>query len=107
MADGPKDAWEKAEIVFKILAAVAIPIILLIGGFYFDSLLSEQEAESQIVQVAVETLRDPATPDNLRAWAVDVINAYSKVKLNDDLRQELITGLTFPEIPPITETPTP
>jgi hypothetical protein len=103
----PKDTWQKAETASKILSALAIPIILLIGGFYFDSILSEREAQSQIVQVAVETIRDPETPDSLRRWAVDVINAYSKVKLDQNLQQELITGLTFPDSPVTSETATP
>jgi hypothetical protein len=102
-----KNGWEKAEILSKILAALAIPIILLLGGSYFDSILSERAAQAQIVQVAVETLRDRDTPDNLRRWAVDVINAYAPVKLDPGLQQELIQGLTFPDGPAIVETPTP
>lgn len=110
MANGnQKDKWDITETIFKILSAIAIPVVLAIAGYYFNAALTEREVQGQIVQVAVETLRDPATKENthLRAWAVSVINTYSGVPLSAELQQDLIQGLSLPKSPSIDETPTP
>jgi type II secretory pathway pseudopilin PulG len=100
------DRWSKIERISKILAAIAIPVVLGVGGWVVQNQLQHQTAALQqqlqnqtvskdYVQLAVSLLREPdkskVTPE-LRAWAVDLLNAYSAVRLDDTTARNLKSG---------------
>jgi hypothetical protein len=85
---------DKAENAAKIFSLVAIPIILAIGGWVVQQRLAESASQQEFVKMAINILN--AKPDKetlfLRDWAVDLLNAYSPVKLNPKAAKALRSG---------------
>ncbi len=82
-----KDGWDKAKIIADILKIV---VILYIGSLVNISLKS-REIGLNYVQLATGILQNEPNEESkhLRNWAIDVINEYSKVRLNKKARNEL------------------
>ncbi|MDQ3743440.1 MAG: hypothetical protein M3444_03565 [Acidobacteriota bacterium] len=107
------DRWGKIERISRILSVAAIPVVLAIGGWIVQHQMQNQAATLQqqlqnqtvskdYVQLAVSILREPdkskVSPE-MRDWAVNLLNAYSAVKLNDDVAKKLKEGQTV--LPPL------
>jgi hypothetical protein len=96
------DRLARLEALSKILAALAIPIVLAIGGWVVQQRVQTQTVSKDYVQLAVSILREPdaskVTPE-LREWAVDLLNAYSAVKLGSGVSDRLKSGATV--LPPL------
>jgi hypothetical protein len=87
--------------------------VLAIGGWIVQNQLQNQTAIVQqqlldqtvskdYVQLAVSILREPdqsKVRPELRGWAVDLLNAYSTVKLNEGIAQQLKSGQVV--LPPL------
>ena len=100
------DKWSKVEKLSRVLSIVAIPVVLAIGGWIVQNQLQNQTAIVQqqlqnqtvskdYVQLAVSILREPDQSKirpELRVWAVDLLNAYSAVKLNESTATQLKNG---------------
>ena len=82
-----KDGWDKLQVIINFSAVVVIAGI----GLFVDSTLKKHEVNVKYVEMAVGILR--AKPDesqkNLRAWAISVVNAYSKIPLSTEAQEEL------------------
>jgi len=89
------------EQLSRILAAIAIPIVLLFGSWLIQDALSERSVNKDYVALAVSILAksDKEVDQGLRAWAVNLLNANSPVKFDPSTSQKLTTGeIQLPEI---------
>jgi len=96
----PTSPWEKAKTASTILASVVLPVVALVLGHQFSAALKERELQGKYVELAVSILREQPKDGsaNLRAWATEVIDRYSGVKMTTDTRQDLIQRTPLPAI---------
>jgi hypothetical protein len=97
------DIWEKAKAASSIVAAVFLPIVLLVVGNNYSGAIKERELQGRFVELAVDILKQPPTPDtrNLRDWATEVVSRYSGVELSPATRKDLIENTPLPSsLPP-------
>jgi hypothetical protein len=86
-----RETWAKAKDLATIFSLIAIPIIL----HSFQDRLATRGIEKDYVQLAVEILRQPEGKENtnseqLRTWAVKVVDEYAPVKLTAEVKSELV-----------------
>lgn len=91
----PKDRWDKADIVGRLLTSTLIPVGLGIGGFYVSVALQDRAAKQKTAEIAVAVLQsnNKSTPE-LRAWALGVFNSTlleAKHPLPSAAQKELAT----------------
>ena len=82
-----KDVWD----IIKILGVVIIaPLIAFVGTMYTNA-LKEQEINVKNIELAVDILKQESekTDKDVRQWAIDTINEYSKVKLTSEAKEAL------------------
>jgi len=86
-----RDQWfaHAISVTIAVIAAAAS----LSGALYKYKSDGGQIAEKYI-EVAIKILSGPKSPsspenDSLRLWALDVVNKYSQVKLNESAREEI------------------
>lgn len=91
MSDEPPSIWKKAQTVSTIIASVLIPIVIAFIGHIVNQSIKNNELSLSYIELAVGILKDEPKPgtENLRAWAIDVVNNYSSVKLTTDAKKEL------------------
>ena len=89
--------WDKLKILSGAVAAVLVPVILLIVGQSYTAAIKEREVEAKFVELAISILKDrPNAGDaSIREWATKVIDKYSGVELGDTAKQYLITSQFF------------
>lgn len=87
----------------KIAAAIAIPVILAIVGYFVQSTvttrtlalqdsISQRENSAAYVQLAVSILSQKKSAAPLRKWAAEVMNKQGPVPLDDALVKQLEEG---------------
>jgi len=88
------NGWEKV----KIFSAILIPAVLALVGHWYTSAISEREVQAKFVELGVSILQAPPRQDsmNLRSWAVEILNKYSGVPLDDATRKDLIENVPLP-----------
>ena len=99
---GRPDPWNQLETISRILAIAAIPIVVALGGWLVQRQLQKQSVGKDYVQIALSILREPDSSKvsvELRSWAVDLLNAYSAVKLSDAVSKGLKAGQAV--LPPL------
>lgn len=99
---GKPDPWSRLETISRILSIAAVPIVLALGGWIVQRQLQKQSVGKDYVQLAVSILREPDSSKvsiELRSWAVDLLNAYSAVKLSDSISKGLKAGQAV--LPPL------
>ncbi|MDX6289467.1 MAG: hypothetical protein QOH42_1266 [Blastocatellia bacterium] len=97
-----RDPWNRIETISRILSIAAIPIVLALGSWIVQRQLQKQSVGKDYVQLAVSILREPDSAKvsiDLRSWAVDLLNAYSAVKLSDAISKGLKAGQAV--LPPL------
>jgi len=77
----------------SLIASVLVPIAVVIIGNMYSSAIKESETSVRYVELAVEILKTNPSNDNsnMREWAVDLINNYSEIEINQQTRAELLT----------------
>jgi hypothetical protein len=72
------------------IATVVIPVVLAYLGHIFSKAIKEKDLSARYIELAVGILKQAPTPNNqnLRKWAVDLINAYSKVPIDERIAKE-------------------
>lgn len=96
------DSWAGIEAVSRILSIAAIPIVIAVGGWLVQKRLQEQSVRKDYVQLAISILREPSSEKvgtELKGWAVDLLNAYSEVKLTQKVSRTLKEGKAV--LPPL------
>lgn len=80
--------------VVSIVSSIAVPIVVAAFGWIVQDRLSRQVVGKDYVQMAVTILSDTSTKSDqdLRAWAVAVIDETAPLKLSDGLKTSLTTG---------------
>src|SRR4051812_10886582 len=90
-----RDGWERMSLVAGWTAAIVIPVLLALAGYYFNLVLKNRESETKMIELAIGVLRVEPTGDDtekaLRNWAMDVIDKYSEVRLPAEVRSHLET----------------
>lgn len=71
----PKDAWDKADILGKLLGSILIPVGLAATGYYVNAALQDRAAKEKTAEIAVTVLQssDTSIPE-LKIWARKVFN---------------------------------
>lgn len=93
-AETRKGLWEKAEPVSKVLAAVAIPIVLAAGGWWIQASVTQQSISKDYVSLSINILQKPQgeVDQGLRRWATDLLNRYAPVRLPENTLEGLRDG---------------
>lgn len=96
--DNGRNAFDTVESLAKIAATLALPIVLAYAGYTFAAAQRKQELRRDYVQLAVTVLQSQNTKDNdLRGWAVQVLNENASVKLSQSAMFRLSNGtITIP-----------
>ena len=88
--------WERTA---RILSLIAIPVVIAIIGAVIQATLSRSTVSRDYVQLAVSILTTDKTktPQELREWAVDLLDANSPTKFSKDVADRLKGGeINFP-----------
>lgn len=110
MAASEKDVWDKFRAATGI-SLIAVPILVAWFGSSIERSNKEAEVRLQTVEMAIGILQSPPeeeTESSLRAWAIDVVNSYSGIRLSEDAMQELLTNplpRTIGQFQPILDRP--
>jgi hypothetical protein len=88
------ESLEKLKLWLQIIATIALPLIVFIIGNQVQRSIATQELGKSYVQMAVEVLKTPPTPENseLRQWAVATVDKHSPIPLSKELREQLKQG---------------
>jgi len=105
---GPPSLADQIEQWCKISAAVAIPVLLALIGYFVNARLQDQAVSQKYVEIATAILQKPidATQDEsqqreLRKWAVDLLKNSSPIVLPKDLPAAFVDGtVSLPESRP-------
>ena len=71
-----KDCWDKAEIVGKIVGAVAIPVVAVCIAWVWNVQQTRQQTAAAMTEIAIGVLStrpDENQPGALREWAISVL----------------------------------
>ena len=90
--DKSGSGWEKAKILSAIVASVFIPLAVALSGNWYAKSLKEKDIQARYIELAIGILMKEPTPENeqIRKWAIDTINHYSEVPIQESARQELL-----------------
>lgn len=91
-AQKKKDVWDKLTALSALIASVLVPIVLAVVGQAYTSTLKESENRVKYTELAISMLKDKPTPEtqDVRAWAIDVVNQYSGVPMSAQVREQLL-----------------
>jgi len=86
--------WDKLESSSKIISAIAIPIVIAIGGWWIQNSITRQSISKDYVALAISVLEKPKAEidQSLRDWAVDLLNEYAPSKFPADTISRLKSG---------------
>jgi WD40 repeat protein len=94
VSDSPD--WERTA---RILSLIAIPVVIAVIGAIIQATLSRSTVSRDYVQLSVSILTadKTKTPQELRDWAVDLLDANSPTKFSKDVADRLKGGeINFP-----------
>jgi len=90
---------EKAKTIANWVAAIAVPLVLGVSGYYVNLSLKGQETQSSMIALSIEILKetpqDSSESKSIRAWAIEVINYYSDVKIPKATQKVIIEKQPF------------
>lgn len=95
--------WQKAESLSRIVAALALPIVLLVVGHMLEGPIREKESSLRLMEIAAGMLQADRSHtkdggDGLRQWAVAVIEKHSGTPFPKEIKADLVSGKT--QLPP-------
>jgi GH24 family phage-related lysozyme (muramidase) len=84
-------SWKKIQILTGLIGAILVPTVVGIIGNTINQSIKNNEIGLSYVQLAVSILKEEPNPntENLRKWAIAVVNNYSDVDLSEEAQQEL------------------
>ncbi|MEM7207506.1 MAG: hypothetical protein AAF434_06765 [Pseudomonadota bacterium] len=87
--------WEKLKILSIAVSSIIIPIVIAIVGHMFSKASAERELQGRFIELSVQILEQEPSEHtkNLRSWAVNVINQYSEVPIDEITKEELIESV--------------
>lgn len=90
-----KDWWDKGQIIATALGAIGVPLIVFIVGSAISSNLKNQDSQTKLIELSINILTSKSiTQENqaIRTWALDVIDMYSEVKMNELQKNILLSN---------------
>jgi hypothetical protein len=101
-----QETLTKIQSIAAIASSVAIPIVIALVGWWVQSSISTEGIKKDYVQMAIGILKDTEKQkdEEMRKWAVSVLDKNSPVPFSEELRNKLEKGsvyvrLPFPEPP--------
>jgi hypothetical protein len=90
----PKDSLDKLESVSRVIAAIAIPAVIALGGWAIQNSVSRQSISKDYVTLAISILEksDVERDSGLREWAVDLLNDNSPTRFSPAIAADLKSG---------------
>lgn len=78
----------------RILSLIAIPLVLGIIGYWVQKNLGDKNLNREYVELAVGILteEEKEVPNEIRSWAVDMLNENSPTKFEKETLERLKTG---------------
>lgn len=94
MTSSVEQKLSRLLVVSQIISVLAIPVVLALVGFWVQHSLQEQQIKRDYVNLAVSLLLpkkegEKETSLELRAWATELLNDSSPVKLSNSQAQSL------------------
>jgi len=85
----------KIQTLSTIISLLATPIIVAMVGWHVQSSISNESIKKDYVQIAIEILKSPEkkNDDEMRKWAVEVLDKNSPVPFSKELRSDLEKGV--------------
>lgn len=97
MSDQPSlpEKWQKIQIIGTPISSFTVPLLGLFGilvGHWYATAVKEKDIQTRYVELSLGILSQQPTDktENIRRWAIEVINHYSEVKIGDETRKELL-----------------
>ena len=84
--------WEIAEKISKTFSIAAIPVVLAVGGWVIQRRLQDQTLQRDYVQLAVTVLKEPASSQDMKDWAVSLLAKNSPVPFAHNIQVNLSNG---------------
>jgi hypothetical protein len=75
---------QRWHFIVWIFVKVATPVVIAAFGWMIQNSINNQAASSQLVAQAMQILSSPDAPAASRRWAVETVNRYSPVKIEED-----------------------
>jgi hypothetical protein len=92
---------DQVEKVARIVSLMAVPIIVGVIGYEYQSAERDKSLALEYVKLSIEVVRDKNTVDPyVHDWAVDTLNHYSQVKMTKELEQSLKKGTSSVDVAP-------
>jgi len=87
-------ALDRLEQISKIIAGIGIPLVVALFGWLIQRQLNAQSIGRDYVQLAVSILKEPKKDGDqeLREWAVALMNANSPIKFGEATSTKLSSG---------------
>jgi hypothetical protein len=88
-----KDLWDKLAVCAAVFASILVPVVLAVVGQAYTSAMKESENRVKYTELAISVLKNKPRPDNqdIRAWAIDIVDRFSGVPLSPELRKSLLS----------------
>lgn len=83
-----QESLNKWQSIASIAASVAIPIVLAFVGYIVQAKISTEGIRKDYVQIAISILKE-GQDEELRKWAVEVLDENSPIPFSKDLRTKL------------------
>jgi hypothetical protein len=79
------------------LQTLIIPVVLAVCTYFIQGAIQQKEINGRILELAIEILSEKPTKEKvtIRTWAVEVVNRYSEVSLDERMQSMLIYNATF------------
>jgi len=86
---------EKSSIFFDIVKFIAVPITIAISTYLYTISVNQNNVSQKYIEIATNILKESPSQKNedLRKWAVEIINKYSDIKFENKLKQSLIEDI--------------
>jgi hypothetical protein len=87
-----KDIWDKLSSITGLMASVLIPIVVVVVANEYSATIKYAENSVKYTELAIKVLDNKPTEENrnLRLWAIDVLNEYSGININEEAKNELL-----------------
>ena len=84
--------FEKTRIVSNLAATILIPLAIALVGNWYTSAIKQKELSAKYVELAIKILnKEPSEgSEEIRQWAIKIINTYSEVKIPEQLKIQLL-----------------
>lgn len=83
--------------IAQIVSALAVPVVLALIGYYVQRSLADAGLKKDYVQMAIGVLSNQPNKENeqLRQWAISVLDKNSPVPIPFSLKAQLATSKSF------------